>query len=73
MRHPQENVCHLCKVYEAEVANHPTWKFSIAVNADQEKQLHEDIWMGRKLITLGRVVAETDCDVARAMADTCYA
>lgn len=68
-----QTICERCKVYEAEISHHPTWKFSIAVDAEGEKKLLEDIWMGRKLITLGRVLAETSCARARHLADTSYA
>lgn len=68
----QRTTCERCKVFEAEIAHQPTWKFSIAVDSEGEKRLREDIWMGRKLITLGRVIAETDCARARALADTSY-
>ncbi|MBU1611476.1 MAG: hypothetical protein KKC99_06485 [Proteobacteria bacterium] len=73
MQLAQEKVCRQCKIYEAEITHHPTWKFSIAVNEDEEKKLQEDIALGRKLITLGRILAEVDCARARDLADTSYA
>lgn len=61
--------CTTCRVYEASIPHQPTWSFSLCLTAEQEAQLMEDIWLGRKLITLGRLIAETDCARARAMAD----
>ncbi len=73
MSHQSTANCTLCKIFEAEISHHPTWKFSIAVNKEQEAKLREDIWMGRKLITLGREIAHLECTCAKSLADISYA
>lgn len=63
-----------CRVYEAEVAMRPDWRFSVAVCEADEDRLREDIARGRRIFSLGRVLLETcDRELAHRVADLHYA
>lgn len=48
------------RVYEAEQPGHPGVRFRIGVSAAREPALLEEISLGRRLLSLGRLVLETD-------------